>query len=99
MYAEGGMSGAYSNTEGTYSESSAAAYVGYGGYGYGYGYGGPMYCFGGYGVNPYGNPGGYGGFAAYGRAGWYNRVGGYDSGKAIQKDDASNNGRYHPYWK
>ncbi|KAI4329103.1 hypothetical protein L6164_021403 [Bauhinia variegata] len=104
--AETSMSGAYGNFHGSYGGSSATPYGTYGVYGYGFGYGGPMYCFGGYGVNPYGNPTtgyggvpGYGDVNAYGRACNYNRAGGYDSGKVVEKDAGYSTGRYHPYSK
>ncbi|RDX80614.1 Heterogeneous nuclear ribonucleoprotein 1, partial [Mucuna pruriens] len=100
QYTDSGMNGAYSHFEGSFGGSAATAYGGYCGYGYGYGYGGPMYCFGGYGVNSYGNPGAYGSTTsygdgnAYGRTGSFNRTGGYDSGKvADEKDDGPTNGR------
>ena len=92
------MNGPYGHFEGSYGGSSAAAYGGYCGYGYGFAYGGPMYCFGGFRVNSYGNTAGFGGMTvygdgnAYGRAGSFNRTGGYDS-------DGPTTGRYHPYWK
>ncbi|KAK7271978.1 hypothetical protein RJT34_28291 [Clitoria ternatea] len=104
QYTDYGMNGAYSHFEGSFSGSSVTVYGGYGGYGYGFGYGGPMYCFGGYGVNSYGNPGGYRGTAAYGdgnafgRTGSFNHTGGYDSGKVAEKDHGPMAGRYHPYW-
>ncbi|KAK7263734.1 hypothetical protein RJT34_31329 [Clitoria ternatea] len=66
--------------------------------------GGPMYCFGGYGVNSYGNPGGYIGTTAYGdgsaigRSSSLNHTGGYDSSKVVEKDDGPMAGRYHRYW-
>lgn len=105
-YTDSGMNGgAYGHFEGNYSGSSATAYGGYCGYGYGFGYGGPMYCFGGYGVNSYVNPCGYGGIVAYGDGNAYGRGGGfygtgnYDNGKVAEKDDGPTAGRYHPYWK
>ncbi|XP_019436500.1 PREDICTED: heterogeneous nuclear ribonucleoprotein 1-like [Lupinus angustifolius] len=104
-YTDSGMNGAYSQFDGSYGGNSATAYGGYCGYGYGFGYGGPMYCFGGYGVNSYVNPGGYGAIATYGDGNAYGRVGGfngtfgYDSGKVAEKDESPANGRYHPYWK
>ncbi|KAK7325109.1 hypothetical protein VNO77_29192 [Canavalia gladiata] len=105
QYTDSGMNGAYNHFEGCYNGNFATAYGGYCGYGYGFGYGGPMYCFGGYGINSYGNPGSYGGITAYGvgntygRTGGFNRSGGYDSGKMAEKDDGPTTGRYHPYWK
>ncbi|XP_020224624.1 heterogeneous nuclear ribonucleoprotein 1 isoform X1 [Cajanus cajan] len=105
QYSDSGMNGAYNHFEGSFNGNAATVYGGYCGYGYGFGYGGPMYCFGGYGVNSYGNPMGYGGIAsygdgnAYGRTGNFNRTGGYDSGKVAEKDDGPTSGRYHPYWK
>lgn len=108
-YADSGVNGVYSNfEEGSYGGMTANSYVGYGGYGYGFGYGGPMYCFGGYGVNAYGNPGVYGGGIAmygdgkaYGRAGGYNRTSSHDggTGKVVEKDGGHSTERYHPYWK
>ncbi|KAF7814114.1 heterogeneous nuclear ribonucleoprotein 1 [Senna tora] len=100
-YADSGMNRAYSNfEEGSYGGITTNSYVGYGGYGYGYGYGGPMYYYGGYGVNSFGNPGVYGGgMPVYGTVGGYNRPGGYDSGigKFVEKDNGHAAERYHPY--
>jgi len=106
QYTDPGMNGAYGYFEGSFGGSAATVYGGYCGYGYGFGYGGPMYCYGGYGLNSYGNPGVYGGGTishgdgnAYGRNGNFNRNSGYDGGKGAEKDDGPTTGRYHPYWK
>ena len=81
------MSGAFGHFDGNFEGSVATVYGGYG-----FGYGGPMYCFGGYGLNSYGNPGGYGGGISS-----YEDSGGYDSGKVAKKDDGPTYN--HPYWK
>lgn len=101
QYTDSEMSGAYGHFDGNFEGSAATVYGGYG-----FGYGGPMYCFGGYGLNSYGNPGGYGSgitsygdVNAYGRAGSFNGSGGYDSSKVAEKGDGPTTGRYHPYWK
>ncbi|KAG5104216.1 hypothetical protein JHK82_041186 [Glycine max] len=87
QYTDSEMSGAYGHFDGNFEGSAATVYGGYG-----FGYGGPMYCFGGYGLNSYGNPGGYGGCISS-----YEDSGGYDSGKVAKKDDGPTYN--HPYWK
>ncbi|MED6125467.1 hypothetical protein PIB30_068777 [Stylosanthes scabra] len=88
-----GFGGAHSS-RGSYGGISPASYGGYCGYG-------PMYGFGGFRVNPYGNSGGAGfggmnmyGDNAYGRGGSFNRSGSND----IDGPTAAS-ARYHPCLK